>query len=920
MGHDISNGLISAAQAASLVQKAVLCRLHSAVEGLADDEAQARLARFGQNVLPRPVRTPWFVQLARNIVHLFAILLWLGALLAWVAGMPQLAVAIVIVVLINGVFSYWQQYRAQQAVDALEQLLPRRAKLRRSGVERVVNATEVAVGDIVLLEEGDSIPADLRLLSAARLRVDISALTGESRPVTRQVDPKQGDKSEAVIDLPNIVLAGTLVATGKAEGVAIATGQKTEFGRLAQLTHEQPPQLSTLERELARITRLITYLALGMGVLFFVLGAGVARLSWTQGFLFALGIIVANVPEGLLPTLSLALAMGVRRMAARNAIVKRLERVETLGAVTVIVTDKTGTLTENQMTVREIWQPAAQFSVAGQGYAPVGEIQCSEGSNDDLPQLLLTAALCCDAQLRPHLGHGPWTVVGDPTEGAILTAARKGGISPEELQRYPRLTEVPFDSIRKRMTTVQCHDQELLACTKGALDEVLPRCTGAICRQQRILLSEHDRERITTANAEMASRGLRVLAIAMRSLAPAAESQLADSSIECDLAFLGLIGMEDPPRPEVARAIAACALAGIRIIMATGDDGHTAAAIGREIGLCNKTARMCSGRQLTGLSSAELALLLGDEQVHFARVAPEHKLRIVEALQKRGEVVAVTGDGVNDAPALKRADIGVAMGRSGTDVARQAADMILTDDNFASIVAAIEEGRAVYDNIRKFVTYIFASNIPEIVPFVAFVLFRIPLPLTVMQILAVDLGTDLLPALALGAEPPEPDTMKRPPRPRSQRLLDRFTLLRAYAWLGMIEAVLCLAGFLLAYWLAGWWPGTPMPNAGSLYLTATTMSLAGIVACQVGNSFACRSPTRSVFRLGWFSNSLLLVGIGIEVAMLAVLIYVPPLAKIFELAPLSLPHWLVLATFAPALLFAEEARKWLVRTRRVQSH
>lgn len=639
-----------------------------------------------------------------------------------------------------------------------------------------------------------------------------------------------------------------------------------------------------------------------------------AKLSWTEGFVFALGIIVANVPEGLLPTLSLALAMGMRRMAARKAIVKRLERVETLGAVTVIVTDKTGTLTENQMTVREMWQPHAQFVVEGSGYAPAGMINCLEGTRDDLQRLLLSAALCCDAQLVLGREQSGWTIAGDPTEGAILTVARKGGITPERLQSYSRLAEVPFDSIRKRMTTIHAHEQDILACTKGAVVEVLPRCTRFLQSENSTHLSDIERKRTESAANVMASRGLRVLAVASRALDhPPADSELEDSSIEADLTFLGLIGMEDPPRPQVAPAIATCRQAGIRIIMATGDDGCTAAAIGREIGMCSEAARFCTGTELSALSPAELALLLGDQQVHFSRVSPEHKLQIVEALQKRGEVVAVTGDGVNDAPALKRADIGVAMGRSGTDVARQAADMILTDDNFASIVAAIEEGRAIYDNVRKFVTYIFASNIPEIVPFVAFVLCRIPLPLTVMQILAVDLGTDLLPALALGSESPEPQVMSRPPRSRHAQLLDTSTLLRAYAWLGAIEAILCLFGFFAVYWLAGWRPGMPMDSTGTLYATATTMSLAGIVVCQVGNGFACRSSKQSILEMGWFSNPLLLAGIVSEIAILAALIYAPVFSKLFGLSPLSLTHWLILAAFCPALLIAEELRKFFAR-------
>jgi magnesium-transporting ATPase (P-type) len=405
---------------------------------------------------------------------------------------------------------------------------------------------------------------------------------------------------------------------------------------------------------------------------------------------------------------------------------------------------------------------------------------------------------------------------------------------------------------------------------------------------------------------------MRVLAVAVRDLGArtAPRDDLRVEEVEQSLALLGLVAMEDPPRPEVPQAVAECRRAGVRVLMVTGDNGITAAAIGREIGLYGEPPRVLNGAEVDALDEAGLSRALAGDVI-FARAAPEHKLRLVEALQTRGEIVAVTGDGVNDAPALKRADIGVAMGATGTDVAREAADLVLADDNFANIVAAVREGRAVYDNVRKFVTYIFASNIPEIVPFVAFVLFGIPLPLTVMQILAVDLGTDLLPALALGTEPPEPGVMTRPPRPRSARLLDGPTLLRAYGWLGLIEGALCLAAFFFAYGLTGWRPGAPLAGTGVPYATATTMSLAGIVACQIGNVFACRSTHRSSRRLGFSTNRMLLAGIGVEIALLALIVYTPPLASIFGLAPLGLAHWAFLAPFAPLLLALEEARKAL---------
>ncbi|MFO0946613.1 MAG: cation-transporting P-type ATPase [Planctomycetota bacterium] len=495
--------------------------------------------------------------------------------------------------------------------------------------------------------------------------------------------------------------------------------------------------------------------------------------------------------------------------------------------------------------------------------------------------------------------------MGDPTEAALLVAARKGGLSEAMLGQFPRVAELPFDSVRKRMTTVHRMPQEGVACMKGAVNEVLPRCVVGVGESE----SEWDSRRgiIETVASQLADRGLRVLAVALRRF-PAEMSDSMDR-LESDLTFLGLIGMEDPPRAEVRSAIAHCREAGIRIIMATGDDGHTASAIAREIGLLKNKVHVVSGAQLDRVSDQALGLLLGDRNILFSRVSPAHKLRLVETLQSRGEVVAVTGDGVNDAPALKRADVGVAMGVRGTDVARAAADVILLDDNFATIVAAVEEGRAVYENVRKFVTYIFASNVPEVVPFLAFVLFRIPLPLTVMQILAVDLGTDLLPALALGMESPEPGLMRRPPRARSAPLLDLRTLLRAYGWLGALEAALGMGGFFFVYMYAGWRWGEPLADGGTLYVTATTMSLAGIVACQLGNALACRSERKSVFTLGLYSNRALIGAMFAEVAVLVCLIYYAPLAEVFHLAPLATEHWVLLATFGPSLLLAEELRK-----------
>lgn len=909
-----------ARELAALDPESALARLGSRTEGLTEEESRARLNRFGINVLPRPRRRPWYAQVAVQFVHRFAQLLWAGAVLAFWAGMPELAWAVVGVIVINGVFGFWQQYRAERAVEALEALLPRQICVRREGSNRVISAEKLVPGDVIVLEPGCAIPADARVIQAERLRIDMSSLTGESRPVPRTALAVRPNE-RTMLELGNLVLAGTSVLSGRGEAMVFATGGNTVFGRLAALTHEQPTVPGTLEREIASFSSAITWLALGLGVACFVAGVLWGGLNWPTAFLFAIGIIVANVPEGLLPTLTLALALAVRRMARRQALVKRLAKVETLGAATVILTDKTGTLTRNEMAVRYLWIDGSTYewpAAPGDGSPDMQRAEQPTNSaswpSPSVYELLFTAALCCDAHLEPDATHpSRLRAVGDPTEAALLLAAEQAGINAEKLRTSPRLAELPFDSARKRMSTIHQVAGQAVACIKGAASELLPRCNRIMAPGGEQPLDETRRSEVMAAHDRLAAGGLRILGVARRALeAVQPHAHWHAHEVEQGLTFLGLVALADPPRPEVPAAVSACHRAGLRVIMVTGDAELTAAAIGREIGLYNEQLRLVSGKELDRLDDVELQSLLNHPQLLFARAAPHHKLRLVEAFQARGEVVAVTGDGVNDAPALKRADIGVAMGRTGTDVAREAADMVLADDNFASIVAAIEEGRAVYDNVRKFVTYILASNVPEIVPFVAFVLLGIPLPLTVLQILAIDLGTDLLPALALGAERPEVDVTSRPPRSRHARLLDRHTLLRSYAWLGAWEAAMCMAGYFFANWWAGWRPGEPLAANGLVYRTATTMSLAGVVACQVGNALACRSTRHSIVVLGWFSNRPLVWAILAELGMLATLIYVEPLARLFGLAALGPAHWAVLAIFPCVILGAEEARKALM--------
>ncbi len=889
-------------------------------QGLSEKEAAIRLGRFGPNVLKEVRGKPLPLRFIENLTSFFALLLWVGGGLAFIADMPELGWAIFCVIIINAVFSFWQEYKAERALEALKKLLPRNARVLRAGTKKEVPATDLVPGDIILLEEGDAVSADARLIEAFDMRVDNSTLTGESKPIHKAAEAVTDGHEFLWTEIPNLVFAGTSISSGSGRAAVIATGMHTEIGRIASLTQELSVEKSPLQREIEKVTKVVTILSVSMGVLFFFIGTSLGKLSLAAAFLFAIGIIVANVPEGLLPTVSLSLAMAVQRMVKRHVLIKRLSSVETLGCTTVICTDKTGTLTTNKMTAVKLWMNGKGIEISGAHYEPTGTFyyQGVSLSHDDMKrnglyQLFDAALLCNNSSLiAPQKTGDEWTILGDPTEAALLVMAAKGGIDVSaRANALPRVGHLPFDSVRKRMTCINLVEGKPVAHVKGAPAETLELCTHILLDGARQPLTDEFRRNILTQNDVLAKEGLRVLGVAAKPL-EGSEGFTVENT-EQDLVFLGLVGMMDPPRPEVPEAMELCRRAGIRPVMITGDYGLTALAIAKKIGLTRTEApRVVTGLELDGVDEGGLSRILREEVI-FARVTPEHKMRIVSSLKNSGEIVAVTGDGVNDAPALKKADIGVAMGLRGSDVAKEAAAMILTDDNFASIVSAIEEGRGVYANIRKFVTYILASNVPEGIPFVAFVLFKIPLPLTVMQILAVDLGTDLVPALGLGSEQPEPGTMDRPPRLRDQRLLDVPLLLRAYLFLGMIEALLSLGAFFFYYYMNGWRPGMTMADSGTFYITATTMSLAGIVASQMGNVFACRTDRESVFRAGFFANKLVLWGLAIELAIIAFLIYTPALQKVFGLAPLTFREWSFLLLFPPSLLLMEEARKRIVR-------
>jgi P-type Ca2+ transporter type 2C len=906
----------------------VFAALATGESGLSEADAAERLAAAGPNRIEEMPGPGWVRRLLGQFTHLFALLLWAGSILALASGQAGIAVAIVAVILLNGVFGFLQEHRAERAVAALKRLLPDAATVLRGARQRRVPAEELVPGDLLVLEEGDKVSADARLVDASDLRSDESSLTGEAVPVHKVADPEPRSPTTS-IQAHNMVFAGSTIISGDATAVVVATGMHTEFGRIALLTQAVRPEPSPLQVEVGRVAQRVAVLSVAMGVGFFLIGYLVAGLSLRGGAIFAIGIVLANVPEGLLPTMTLALAMGVQRMAARRAIVKRLSSVETLGSCTVICTDKTGTITKNQMTVKEVWSVGCLATASGVGYAPRGSLlvdgrPATEAELGALRPALRVGHLCNSAKLIPPANDGEdWRLLGDPTEGALLTVAAKAGLDREsDLRQRPVMRKMAFDAKRKRMSTIHGAPQQegrLVAYVKGSPRELLEHCTQAVEDGRELPLTGELGRQIMRENDRMARMGLRVLAMAYRVL-PAEDEPIIDSvppgAVEQDLIFAGLIGMQDPPRDEVSAAVEKCGVAGIRIIMITGDYGLTAESIARQVGIVREgPVTVVDAAELERMGDGELRDVLASDQVLFSRATPEHKLRIVTALRDLGEVVAVTGDGVNDAPALKRADIGVAMGMTGTDVAREAADVVLVDDNFATIVGAVEEGRAIFDNMRKFIVYIFAHLSPEAVPFMFFALFRIPLPITVMQILAIDLGTETLPALALGVERAEPDVMSRPPRARGERLLSGGALVRGYGFLGGMASVVVMSAFFLFLSSQGWTWGQSTAPTHLAGLQATTIVFLGIVLMQVGNAFACRTERVSVFRIGLFGNRFLLWGIAFELAFAAALIYVPLLQRVFGTAAIGAEWWLVLGAFVPGIFLAEEARKAVIRRR-----
>lgn len=901
----------------------VLKRLDTTTGGLSSDDVQRRLAHYGPNVLVGPDRYPLFRGLLHHFTHFLAILLWIAAGLSFAAdamkpgeGMATLGWAILGVIVINACFAFFQEYKAERALQALHRLLPDKAWVIRGGQPVEVTRSGLTPGDVLILEEGERVPADARLIEAVGMLVDNAALTGESRPKRRAAEATEDGHR---LDLPNLVFAGTTILSGHGRAVVFATGMNSEFGKIAALTTMVETGLSPLQREIAKVTHIIAVISLAMGATFFLVGLWTGLGFWISA-IFGIGIIVANVPEGLLPTVTLALAISSQRMAKRNALIKHLPSVETLGCTKVICTDKTGTLTQNRMKVDRFFVDGLEIESREGCFVDRGRMISTADAEQWRP--FFDALLHCHNAKRVRKADGRLTATGDPTEVALLEFAIDHGLAHRSPLR--RMGELAFDADRKRMSTLHWSEGRLIAFTKGAPESVLALCTHARSHGNIIPLSPSGRTQLLSQSRSFAERAYRVLAVAMRDVVHQPR-HIEVEGIESDLTFLGLVAMMDPPHREVPEAITKCRRAGVRVIMVTGDHPLTALAVARKIGLAPEQSLpspsgfvpVIEGSQLDQTSDEQLRRLLTPSQPDepdpvFARMAPRHKMRIVSVLKEMGEVVAVTGDGVNDAPALKKADIGIAMGIAGTDVAKETADIILLDDNFATIVSAIEEGRTVYENIRKFTSYVLASNVPEVVPYLGYGFLGMPLALTIPQVLAVDLGTDMIPALGLGTERPQSDVMDIPPRSQSERLLSFPLLLRAYLFLGLIEAGIAMGGFFLYLYSQGWTWGEHLDWSSPLYRQATTVTFVGIVLAQVANVFACRSDHLSLSRLGWRTNPLIVWGVLTELAILTVITYTPIGNEVFGTSPL--PYWIFgpLLLGALVLLLAEEGRKIVV--------
>ncbi len=928
-------------QRASQVLQALATDTH---KGLAAAEAAQRLQQYGYNELEERPR-PGFWQMLLGQFNNFVIwILIVASIISALLGDYIEAGAILAIVILNAVVGVIQEGKAEEALAALKKMAAPDAHVIRDGHRIIVPARELVPGDLVLLEAGNFVPGDLRLLETVNLKIEEASLTGESFPI--QKDASREANLDAVLgDRKNMAYMSTMATYGRGRGVAVATGMRTEIGRIAEMIQSYEEEPTPLQSRLDQLGKWLGWGSLIICALVFVV-AVFRDADWTllnqlglvdylkaeqeaivELFLVAVSLAIAAVPEGLPAIVTINLALGMREMIKRNALIRRLQAVETLGSASIICSDKTGTLTQNEMTAVELSVWGAEVRVTGEGYQPVGRF-LDEGDygerpvdpvdHPDIAVLLRGALLCSDATLEEvddGNGRRGMRMVGDPTEGALVVAAAKANMWREKAEaRYPRVGEVPFDSTRKRMSTIHrdSDGRGHLAFTKGAPDVMLDYCTHALREGDRVPIDDSVRERIMAANNRMAQSALRVLAVAYRDL-PKLPAEFTTETIERDLVFVGLVGMIDPARPEVGPAMERARRAGIRTVMVTGDYADTARAIAEQIGLLRPGGRVVAGTELNQMSDRDLAAIAPEVDV-FARVSPEHKVRIVEAFKSNNQVVAMTGDGVNDAPALKRANIGVAMGITGTDVSKETADMVLTDDNYASIVSAVEQGRVIYANIRKFVYYLLSCNLAEIATIFIATVLGWPSPLTPIQLLWLNLLTDGAPALALGVEKGDPDTMDRPPRPIDQPIINREMRL------GMIVQTVAITTVVLIAYLLGMREGEALYGVGTegAIKLARTMAFITLSSSELFRAYTARSELVSLFKIGIWSNKYMQYAVGASLVLLLMVIYVPFLGPIFDTTPITLLEW---AEMLPLILVpsvAAELTKWFMRTRWVK--
>lgn len=892
MAHDLEYYELSSDEA--------LAKLETSADGLTSEEAKSRLRKYNLNKLVEKKKITRFGIFISQFKSGLIIILLIAAIISALVRFWLDAIVIITIVLINALLGFVQEYRAEKAVESLKALAAPKAAVFRDGKEKIISSLELVPGDIIVMEAGDKVPADVRLIKSMNFKIDEAILTGESIPVSKITDSLT--KKAHLAERKNCAFMNTTVVNGRATGVVFATGMSTEIGKIAGLLSTVEDKATPLQKNLAEVGTKLGWMIVGICTLVF--GIGMFRgAEILQMFLSAISLAVAAVPEGLPAVVTITLALGVSRLAKAKSIVRKLPAVETLGSCSFICCDKTGTLTKNEITAKKLYVDNKIINVSGDGYVPDGEFTFDgkEFSTKDehLLMALKVCALCNGAAIYKE--NNLWKAVGDPTEAALLVLAQKAKITKDALTNlYPEISEISFDAVRKRMSTIHKGPHGYWVFTKGAADFLLKRCSHVFESGRIVKLTEKKRHEILKTNEKLASSALRVLGLAFRELKTLEETKKHPEEIEKNLVFTGLVGMIDPPRPEVKDALKTCESAGIRVSMVTGDHKNTAIAIGEELGLLKEHSRVIDGQELDKLSDAELDLICENVAI-YARVTPEHKTRIIEALQKRGHIVAMTGDGVNDAPALKDANIGIAMGVIGTDVAKDASAMILEDDNFATIVNAVKEGRGIYDNIKKFIRFLLSSNIGEVLAVFSASLLGLPLPLLAVQLLWMNLLTDGLPAVALAVDPPDKDIMKREPRRLKEKVIDK-TMISTIALVGSVIAI----GMLFLFWNE--------LKMGAGIERARAIAFTSLVMFQMFNVFNARSSENSFIK-GIFSNGWLLAAVASSIILQLAVLYVPFMQVLFGVTALTLKDWLTLLAVGSTVIIAEEARKAILKSR-----